>query len=172
MRNYRGSTGAAWLPGVLLGLLALIIALTGSAYAAGQINGAEIAEHSLPADRLVNHSITSTQLAPLNFQPLHLVHFWHSAQALHDTGNPMVAKDDQGIVHLAGSMWKHQSTYWAFVLPVGDRPSHLLVIQVAGNFGNQALLLIHPNGRAYIQSSAEGNGVWWSLAGVSFPAGQ
>jgi hypothetical protein len=101
MRNYRGSTGAAWLPGVLLGLLALIIALTGSAYAAGQINGAEIAEHSLPADRLVNHSITSTQLAPLNFQPLHLVHFWHSAQALHDTGNPMVAKDDQGIVHLA-----------------------------------------------------------------------
>jgi len=48
--------------GVVLGLLALFVALGGTVYAAATINGSEIKKNSIPANRIKKKSLTSKQI--------------------------------------------------------------------------------------------------------------
>jgi hypothetical protein len=45
-----------------LALVAIFLALTGTVYAAGKINGKEIKRNSIPGNRLKNNSVTGTQV--------------------------------------------------------------------------------------------------------------
>jgi hypothetical protein len=49
-------------PATVLSVVALFVALGGSAYAATAISGSQIRLHSIPANRLKNHSITGAQV--------------------------------------------------------------------------------------------------------------
>jgi hypothetical protein len=49
-------------PALAIAVLALVVALGGSAYAVKQINGSSIAKRSIPGDRIRNNSLTGTQI--------------------------------------------------------------------------------------------------------------
>jgi hypothetical protein len=46
----------------VIAVLALVVALGGSAYAVSQINGSTIKPRSIPGDRIRNHALTGTQI--------------------------------------------------------------------------------------------------------------
>jgi hypothetical protein len=49
-------------PALVIAVLALVVALGGSAYAVRQINGATIRIRSIPANRIANNALTGTQI--------------------------------------------------------------------------------------------------------------
>jgi hypothetical protein len=49
-------------PALVIAVLALLVALGGSAYAVKQINGSTIKKRSIPGDRLRNNALTGTQI--------------------------------------------------------------------------------------------------------------
>jgi hypothetical protein len=49
-------------PALVIAVLALVVALGGSAYAVTQINGSTIKKRSIPGDRIRNNSLTGTQI--------------------------------------------------------------------------------------------------------------
>ena len=50
-------------PATLIAIVALIVALTGSAYASGLISGKQIRNGTITGTKLANHTITGTKLA-------------------------------------------------------------------------------------------------------------
>ena len=49
-------------PALVIAVLALVVALGGSAYAVSQINGSTIKRRSIPGDRIRNNALTGTQI--------------------------------------------------------------------------------------------------------------
>src|SRR5256885_400802 len=49
-------------PALVIALLALVVALGGTAYAVKQINGSTIKQRSIPGDRIRNNALTGTQI--------------------------------------------------------------------------------------------------------------
>jgi hypothetical protein len=166
-------TIAARSPAVVISTVALVFSLgAGAGYAATVIQGSQIAPHSIPANRLVNHSIGATQLqaTKIVFHQLKLSNGWRSSQSAFDTGNPAYGTRD-GIVYLAGSVHQAKIGNTEFaVLPKGDRPAHELYITVYTFQGTTGTLRIEPNGQLLAISSTNTNSQdYTSLAAVSFP---
>ena len=53
---------AAHIRGSVVGYIALVLALSGTAYAAGKINGKQIKPNSIPGNRIRNGSLTGKQV--------------------------------------------------------------------------------------------------------------
>ena len=116
-----------------LALIALFVALGGTAYAAATINGRDIKKHSEPGNRLESHTLTAKQVKPPR---VHIVGEPGEPDFLNGCGNvgspggsdlPVgFFKDDQGVVHLQGVFYGCSPTNAgtvAFQLPKGYRPA-------------------------------------------------
>jgi hypothetical protein len=130
---------------MVVAMLALVVALTGTAYAAGLVNGDKlIKKNSLSGNRLRNHTITGTQvnlnqlgkvpsaknadvaksLPALTWTNLTLLNGW-AKYGSSSFGVPglQYTKDAEGFVHLRGTLSgtaKTSST--VATLPTGVRP--------------------------------------------------
>ncbi len=109
---------------MVVALVALVVAMTGTAVAAGLVNGDTlIAKNTLSGNRLRNHTVTSLQIKSLVWHPLTLENGWAAnGTALYGPA-PAYAKDAQGFVHLRGTLdGSGQTSNIIAHLPVGFRP--------------------------------------------------
>jgi hypothetical protein len=103
------------------------------------------------------------------YSALTLTSPWESAQTAFGTGNPTVALDAQGIVHLSGAAIPHgaSSDSELAVLDAKYRPSTRLYLPIATDTGDRGVLQINTDGTMYVVGSPL---AYASLANVSFPA--
>jgi hypothetical protein len=80
-------------------------------------------------------------------------------------------KDAAGFVHLRGSAADGTSALPAFKLPRRDRPSHEIWLTIYAFDGNTGVLVILPDGLAYLSDTTGGTNVtrFAGFDGVSFP---
>lgn len=165
-----GSFARQW-PATAIAITALAFSFGGGAYAQALLNGRQIALHSIPGNRIVNHGIGPAQLQPtrLTWHSLHLINGWVSSQSVYQTGDPKYAISN-GVVYLAGSM--HQPSVGSdifAVLPPGIRPAHNLYILDYTNADRTGAIYIAFNGQ--MQAYNGEATLFTSLATVSFPVG-
>ena len=108
--------------------------------------------------------------SPLSFSDVTLKNSWTSENSVYGTGDPAVAVDSEGIVHLRGSMADGASGSVAFVLPTADRPPADIYVNTYTNGGSTGYLYIEKNGDVLpIGSDVSG---FTNLAGITFRSGQ
>jgi hypothetical protein len=165
---------AAQSPAIVISTVALLLSLGGGAYAATVLNGSQIAPRSIPANRIVDHSIGALQLqaaAPIAWHKLRLLHGWAPSQGTFGTGVPRYAVRD-GIAYLSGSLHGGSGGSSAFaVLPRSARPNHFLFITVYTFQGAAGALEIDPTGAMFLfNGPAAGDTAGFSsLAAISYP---
>jgi hypothetical protein len=108
--------------------------------------------------------------SPLGFSTLSLKNSWVSENSAYDSGNPAVAIDSEGIVHLSGSMAGGSYDTVAFVLPSADRPPAAIYVNTYTNEGTTGSLLIEKNGDVLPFGSDVAT--YTSLAGITFRSAQ
>lgn len=161
-------------PALTIAIVALVISLGSGAYAAGLINGAQIAPGSIPANRLKPHSVTSAQLHPTTviWHNVALENGWASSNPTYKTGNPRYGVS-YGIVYLSGSLHQVSGNDATIgVLPAGYRPAHELYLPIYTFEDSSGALIIEPSGVMEVESlTAIDATTYSSLAGVSYPLG-
>src|SRR5260370_4886320 len=103
MRHLRSL--AAQSPAIAISVVALTFSVGTGAYAAGMLDGRQIAPGSIPGNRIAAHSVGSRQLAPavIRWHALHLRNGWVSSNGAYQTGSPSYAVSN-GVVYLSGSL--------------------------------------------------------------------
>jgi hypothetical protein len=99
---------------------------------------------------------------------LKLVNGWVSANGTYSTGNPGVAVDGNGVVHLSGSMAAGSSGTEAFALPAGDAPASNLYIDTYTVSDTVGYLFISTSGAVVPNGPSVSS--YTDLAGISFPS--
>lgn len=117
----------------------------------------DLASLSFPA---ASNSLSFNALTPSNS--------WVSADPTYSSGNPAAAKDDEGIVHLSGSLLGGTTITVGFVLPIHYRPAKSIYLNVYTHDGTVGYILIEPNGNTTIVGANAMD--FTSLAGVTFRA--
>ena len=131
-------------PALVIALIALFVALSGTTYAAARTAKA-----------------STTRLAWHN---LALRNGWTWAGL--GTAHPQWAIDSFGVVHLRGSVAHGTTGFTAFVLPAAARPPAVSWFQIVGAFGSDGQLTVGPSGDgALVGSSVD---TFASLDGVTF----
>jgi hypothetical protein len=99
---------------------------------------------------------------------LTLMHGWVSENGTYSSGNPAVAVDGNGVVHLSGSMGGGTSDTEAFALPSGDAPASNIYINTYTLNGSVGYLIVSTSGAVFpVGSDVSG---YTDLAGISFPS--
>lgn len=159
-------------PALAISAIALVLSLSSGAYAAGILNGAQLAHSTIPANRLQPHSVTSFQLRSANvtWHRLVLRNGWTAEPAATNQGKPRYARSN-GIIYLSGALHQPSGTSNIIAyLPRGYRPSHNLSVPVVTGLPPFGYLWIQPNGAVKVFTSPAASGqAFTSLAGVSFP---
>lgn len=111
-------------PAMIVATLALVIAMSGSAFAIAETQGGDslIAKRTLSGNRLRANTVTGEEVADLGWHNLVLLSGWHN---YNPTGvrPPAWAVDAQGIVHLRGAIKHNSGTASTFArLPLSIRP--------------------------------------------------
>ena len=96
-------------PAMIVALVALAVALSGSAYAVSQINGSTIKRRSIPGDRIRNNALTGTQINEARLGRVNEAKnatnskFARRASAADSAGNALNAGSARSADALAGS---------------------------------------------------------------------
>ncbi len=89
-------------------------------------------------------------------------------------GKVTVARDQYGVVHLAGGLDAASGDGPAFVLPADDRPAHYLYEPLYTYGGTPGSIDIYPNGSVYLEGQSTGTAgvtvadTFTSLASITF----
>ena len=125
---------------------------------------------NLNADRLDGKHGSSYQpkiASRLTFTPLTLQNGWTGN--CYSTGQPAVALDVSGVVHLRGGICSGSGLI--FTLPSKFRPSNIVYLTTDQYGAETGRIYIYPNGDTYVQDDPDhaGSGSnFTSLAGVSY----
>jgi hypothetical protein len=178
----------------LISLIALMVAVGGTAYSATMINGSDIKPRSIPGDRLQNHTLTGTQinveelgtvpnashanassvatralsLAAPSWQPLSLQNGW--TKAPFGTSPPAVANYN-GLIYLKGAIATDGTNPVPFVLPTADRPTHFVDVTADMCNATSGRLQIEPDGVVTVEPEAgtfSNAACFTSLDGIEF----
>jgi len=140
---------AAQSPAIVIAIAALVLSLSGGAYAASAISG----HHARPAAAASN---------TFTFHDLTLLNGW---KTITGRGNPGVAVSGN-TVRLRGEMSTAGTNALFARLPSGARPAHTLDIVIATGGGQAGLLVILKSGAMFAEA---GNSASFSaLSGISF----
>ena len=135
-------------PATAIAIVALVIALTGTAGAAID---------------------SSAPRAPLTYTNLTLVNGWQAYGS--GTRTPSAAIGSDGIVHLRGAMYQDPAgTELAMTLPLKFRPSGLIYVPVDMCNATNGRLYIYKTGKTYVEGEFgdADSQCFTSLEGVSF----
>jgi hypothetical protein len=102
----------------------------------------------------------------LDFSDLTLENSWVSENSVYGSGDPAVALDSEGIVHLSGSMADGGSDSVAFVLPAADAPPGDIYLNTYTEGGTSGSLEIEKDGDVVPFGSDVSS--YTSLAGITF----
>jgi hypothetical protein len=158
-------------PALVLAVVALFIALGGTAFAAGVISGSSIANRSVSHYKLKKHTITAQEMKLPRARPMALLNGWQPYSASYD--QPAYWKDALGVVHLKGAVAQPTAgNDLIFVLPKGYRPSRDANWPAVLNAATMGTIEIHADGsvhaRAFSGEQAAAAQAFTSLRGVSF----
>ena len=113
---------------MLVAILALVVAMSGSAYAIQRAQSGDslIAKRTLSGNRLRINTVTGTEVADLVWHPISLTNGWTN---YYSAGKrpPAWALDVQGVIHLRGAIQDGSTTTFGR-LPQSVRPSAKLYI--------------------------------------------
>jgi hypothetical protein len=186
-------------PAMAVALTALVIAMGGTAVAAGHLVGGDklIRVGSLSGNRLRNHTLNGTQinlsrlgqvpdaahatsadtantLPALSWVPLTLINGWADNYSFSGGSArvPAVAIDAQGIVHLRGEITSSGSNDVFAVMPAAFRPSSNLFLPAALKFNSFGEVGIKPDGTMNVSTSVSGaETALTSLDGITYALG-
>jgi hypothetical protein len=108
--------------------------------------------------------------SPLSFSDVTLQDSWVSENSVYGSGDPAVAVDSEGVVHLSGSMAGGTSQSVAFVLPSADAPPANIYVNTYSIDGTTGSLLIEKNGD--VTPFGPDVSGYTSLAGITFRSAQ
>jgi hypothetical protein len=115
------------------------------------INGKTIAKHSIAGNRLKSHTVSATQIKGLVWHRVtHLENGWVDGSIGSEGSyrSPAYAIDDQGTVHLRGTLSGGNVGFVAFALPKAASPT--------GNVSLGVPLLISGGNSAWLQITSAG----------------
>ena len=187
-------------PAMVVALIALVFAMSGTAVAATHLVSGDslIKKQTLSGSRLRNHTLTGAQinlgllgkvpsaaladkassLPTLTWTNLTLQNGWTQYGNAADYGTPSFAKDAEGFVHLSGALYGGASTGSIATLPSGFRPTrynNTWLRAASTNADGQPHLVdinIEASTGNIIAFPATGSTMFFvSLAGLSFYAG-
>ncbi|HEX3823454.1 MAG TPA: hypothetical protein VHV79_03185 [Mycobacteriales bacterium] len=150
MRSHRLTT----VPMLLIAAAGLVVglALPAAGREAGHlINGKTIAKHSIAGNRLKNHTVTSSQIKGLVWHRItHFENSWADGSIGSEGSyrSPGYAIDDQGTVHLRGTLSGGKVGFVAFVLPKAASPAGALSLNVP--------MLVSGGGSAWLAVTSAG----------------
>jgi hypothetical protein len=155
----------------VLAAIALFVALSGTAYAAGVIRGSSLANRSVSHVKLKKHTITAQEMRISPARPLVLLNGWEPYADSYD--QPAFWKDALGEVHLKGAI--KQPTPGSdelFILPAGYRPRRDCNWPAVLNAATMGTIEIHADGSVHVRSfsgeQASAARAFTALNGVSF----
>jgi hypothetical protein len=179
-------------PALAIAVLALVVALGGSAYAVSQINGSTIKRRSIPADRIRNNALTGTQINEARLGRVNEAKnatnskFALRASAADSAANALNAGSARSADTLAGSPPTafQGRIRWALIDGAGNvldqsggiatpavrNPSNTYVIALGADLSRKALL-VTPNGSTGLAVSAAPCGASLPGAVSCSPAG-
>jgi hypothetical protein len=157
---------------MLVAILALVVAMSGSAYALQRAQSGDslIAKRTLSGNRLRLHTVTGTEVAKLQWHNLSLINGWTNYNGNKRT--PAWALDVQGVVHFRGGIKQTSGSNRIFTkLPKSIRPA--VDVWISTNMFSAApgRIDVYASGVVYVQ---EPNGVtapaqgFTSLDGVTY----
>lgn len=111
-----------------IALLALVVALSGTAIAALQSGDSLIARRTLSGNRLRLNTVAGKEVANLVWHRLTLVDGWQNYWGTER--RPAWALDAQNVVHLRGAIWNGSAASFAR-LPISVRP-HVILYPTTG----------------------------------------
>jgi hypothetical protein len=183
-------------PAMIVALLALVVAMTGTAVAATTLaNGDKvIAKHTLSGNRLRPHTVTGAQikltklgtvpkaklattLPPLVWYKLHLINGWtdyDSSLKKTTTPNkrtPAVAVDAQGVVHFRGQITNADATKDQFTtLPAAFRPNGPIYLTADTIDATTGRIDINQDGSSFVETpmSTDSAAGFTSLDGITY----
>jgi len=186
-------------PAMIVSIVALFVALGGSASAVvvitskniknGTIRGKDIHNRTITGKKLKNHTVAAKQTkAPEHYHAIGLPGqpaFKNGAQnfvPVDSTGKPIPGgdiyskagfmKDNEGFVHLRGTVTattKPNSNVVIFTLPRGYRPTRVLDISTIAS-GSAGFVYVHPNGD--IEAGGVSGSATYGLDSLTFRAGE
>lgn len=134
-------------PAIVVALLALFVALSGSAYAVQRLQSGDslIAQRSLSGNRLRLGTVTGAEVADLTWHDLTLINSWFDLGA--GVRTPGWAIDADGVVHLRGVIAQNGGTSHEFAqLPTAARTARAIVLATVVANGRAGLVAILHNG--------------------------
>ena len=154
----------------IVAILALVVAMSGAAFAALQSGDALIAKRTVSGNRLRLNTVTGKEVVNLVWHPLNLTNGWENYNGTKRA--PAWALDAQGIVHLRGAV-DQGSVPGLMVfarLPLSVRPSVDLWLttglQNAApgriDINNGYLIVESPSGDATAEAFTNLDGVTWA----------
>jgi len=177
-RNDPGVTRLRPTPALAVAILALVVALAGTSYAAvvianGSVGTAQLKRNAVTSPKIKNRSVRSADLAkPGRWKPLSLGAGWAWASA-GDTQTPQFRRDQLGQVHLRGPVTKTSGSpsYGNLIatVPAGYAPKHALILTVPSGLPNAVgSVLITPDGGVYWASGSVGEPDYTELSSISY----
>lgn len=159
-------------PALFVAILALIVALGGSAYAIQRAQSGDslITKRTLSGNRLRLNTVTAKEIANATWHPLNLVNGW----ANYNTHRaPAWMLDPQGIVHFRGAMTQGSGSVSVFAtLPARVRPSERLYLTTNLNLNNPGRIEVSANGVLSVATSTVAAGQQFTnLDGVTYAVG-
>jgi hypothetical protein len=158
-------------PAFVLAAIALFIALGGTSYAAGVINGKSLANRSVSHVKLKKHTVTATEMKIVKARPMTLLNGWQPYAEYYD--QPAYWKDALGEVHLKGAVAQPVAGSDVIcTLPLGYRPQRDCNWPAVLNAATMGTIEIRADGtvhaRTFSAAQASAAQAFTSLEGVSF----
>ena len=165
-----------WLPspGTALGILALVVAMTGVAVGLpgkNTVNSGDIKNSAVNSGDIKNNRVKTADLAKPQVRSISFINSWGSDDS--GCNAARIVKDVLGVVRLEGCIDRNAGTSdEPFDLPVGFRPSANVFEAIDVGGANHGRIVIEPNGNVGVYDAGTGNaGGFTSLEGVTFRAG-
>ena len=159
-------------PAMAVALTALVVALSGSAYAVATINGRNLQNRSVAGKKLMKNTVTGAEVRNLRFQALTLKNGWIGG--CFGTGSPAIAKSVENVVRFRGAMCRPTGTSTnSFTIPASLRPTRDQYLTVDLCNGHTGRISINStDGEVFVQDDPTAGSpqadCFTSLAGVTY----
>lgn len=149
-------------PALVVATFALIIAMSGTAFAVVSQNGDTlITPRTLSGDRLRLHTVTRSEMTLLAWTGIILQNGWAASSR-----SPKTAVDAQGIVHLRGAVTGGTAKTIGY-LPSSARPTSTIYLTAHNNKGATVGIVIQSNGFVVVQGTV-GPNMYVGLDGLTY----
>jgi hypothetical protein len=149
-------------PALIVAILALVVATSGTAFAAASQNGDTlISQRTLSGNRLRLDTVTGSEVANLAWGAIILQSGWAPATRI-----PKAALDVQGIVHLRGAATGGTDATIG-TLPKSVSPTARIYLTARNNNGDTVGIILQANGSIVVQG-ALGPDMFVSLDGLTY----